>query len=560
MSRHIFTRGFIIVYGIIAGLAMSEIMLRLLPDKTRVDAYGFQYMYLDIYDPLFKETTINNKKYYTTVRPRMRGMMIPMQKDRKTKRIFIIGESTAGGFDTHILEKKFREVLPQYDFEIYNCGMGGYDCFRTRLVGEQVLKYSPDLIITIVGNSEFWGVRRVDPSRHRGLFSHFKTLQLVTTMFYPDTTVRDNDEADRYYVDNMRKLIGEAKMEKVPVVWCTIPNNYRDFHFSNDRRILFEKNFFSAVVDMQRGKYSETEQRFLKLSTTHEDSYIYHYLSLLSELRRDYNKAQNYSRKALDVARYPMSCAPTRNNFMRAISRSDNVVLADIEQKFIRVTPHGLPGFELFKDWCHPWKYTYCLYSDEIIDALYRNNLMNNGDVLAPVNEWRYDTRKVTSYAEVVRDNASEMKENESESIAFTITTLYNAHDHYCPYLIRYLEEIYNLDPGFVAHLDRARPRVEKALEDTGWARYLIGRYDHIWYSMLYHAGEMFRQHGDYRQALAYFDEAITLKPDAFEPYVFRGLTHLSLGNTEQGRKDFKTAVNLQAGINWLVNSNPLMQ
>lgn len=90
----------------------------------------------------------------------LRGSEIIPEKDEMTYRIFVLGGSTIFGQlstsdDTTIpayLEQEFKNLLPEYDVEIINAGIGGATSFHeVELIKEKLIHYNPDLFIAYDG-------------------------------------------------------------------------------------------------------------------------------------------------------------------------------------------------------------------------------------------------------------------------------------------------------------------------------------------------------------------------------------------------------------------------
>ena len=118
----------------------------------------FKYEYLEIHEPFFKIKEQRGKKYYVPQRNKNCAKPFPVNKNSDNIRIFLTGGSFAVDWNTPLLEKQLNGILQQNNFkkscEIINCGMAVYDSYRVSLVIREIVKYQPDLIIVLCGNSD----------------------------------------------------------------------------------------------------------------------------------------------------------------------------------------------------------------------------------------------------------------------------------------------------------------------------------------------------------------------------------------------------------------------
>jgi len=90
----------------------------------------------------------------------------PVEKGASTLRVFALGGSTTQGQPyrtetllAHWLPLRLRAAAPHREIEVVNCGVISYASYRVTAILQEVLGYSPDLILLYTGHNEFLEAR-----------------------------------------------------------------------------------------------------------------------------------------------------------------------------------------------------------------------------------------------------------------------------------------------------------------------------------------------------------------------------------------------------------------
>ncbi|MCZ7587076.1 MAG: hypothetical protein M5R36_29095 [Deltaproteobacteria bacterium] len=67
---------------------------------------------------------------------------------------------------------------------------------------------------------------------------------------------------------------------------------------------------------------------------------------------------------------------PSYNDFLRAYANDEKIVLIDLEHAAERAAEHGIPGDDLFFDFCHMNWPGYRKMSEEVVDVLIRETIV----------------------------------------------------------------------------------------------------------------------------------------------------------------------------------------
>ena len=131
--------------------------LALIPGAASADSRAQKYYYEDISHPFFALDP-SQPGMYRNQRPGSKASLFSAVKPKDGFRVFVIGGSIAGllqySGESGEFAKALEAVLPTKKVEVVNCGMAGYESFREALVEQEILEYTPDLIVLLTGHNE----------------------------------------------------------------------------------------------------------------------------------------------------------------------------------------------------------------------------------------------------------------------------------------------------------------------------------------------------------------------------------------------------------------------
>ncbi len=542
----------VLLLGLLVSLFVGELVLMLVwKESTEEITPQFKYNYLDIYTKAFKKIGRGERARYRSVRPLMEQQVFSVSKNKQTKRIFIIGESTAQQFDISLLQAQLKRVMPQLDFEIINCGMGAYDAYRTRLIGEEIVNYQPDLIIVLVGNSEFHTTRRVNRFRYRGFLSKSHLFRMLTDQINPPLKIDNLKTANTYYRANVLKLFKTIKKRRIPAVLCTLPVNYR--YYNSTRMIPLKYLVFNMLyLHFEDFELSEKMTRSLGGREGFE-SYIYYQLGKLSDKQKHYKEAVDYYSRQLDSAQLPITCPPQRNDLIRQLASENDIVLADIQNRFNRLVPNGIPGFDLFKDNNHVWPSAYQIYSEEIVDAVYAANQKQGKKMLAASANWQTDKLKSTGYEKIVQKIAQDKHGSEHRLLKLLIFSVATHKGPVSMDAVDLVKQIFLINNDFFNTLPSVKEAVIKELLEQIWVNEMQTQVDgnQFWARVQNHIGIGLLQLGQWELGEKHFNRAVRLDGNNYTPFLFRGITRYLAGEKDNAIEDFGTAAEKNPSFDW---------
>lgn len=330
--------------------------------------------------------------HYTMVPSRFRG------EKGKAWRAFILGGSFAMGSEyVHQQHNEERDggiaswlradlaaMAPQQVFEVINAAAGAQNSGRVALVAETVLELEPDLLIVATGNNE--GV--LPPSEVEVWFRQFSGFRWASRLAHgvPDSSERsyytpqdpDTQAITRAFESNLTKIIASAEKRGVRVLLCTLPVNlrYADFQHGHvitpagplselgetcpDCRRLFESGQFQELFEHVRSCDHVESLRFTGLA---------------------YYRLGEFARSRILLEQYteimPRNrCRPSFNDVIRRLAvRHHNVALVDLATAADALSPGGIPGPEIFTDYCHMNWQGYAQMADEILSVMQREKV-----------------------------------------------------------------------------------------------------------------------------------------------------------------------------------------
>lgn len=511
---------------------------------------NFEYGHVEIHQPFFKEQkdSTSGKLRYVNNRSRSQKAEFLMPKPKGMFRIFVLGGSVVLPFSepgTKLAE--FLEILlPERTFEVISLGMGAYDSRRVAMLFPEVLGFEPDLLIVLSGNNEYYGqiIRRPRLYLWRHRFRSFWLFRMMDDAYRraaPGNTGKTDLSAELLipnYESNLRRMSGLAREAQVPLLFSTIPTNLRD-STPQDPYIfpIDDEVFFSGWTSWAAGNCEEGGASFQDYLSRHPKNQfgLFYYAKCLERLGRREEASQYYAQAAsLDVPGDRSS--PVRNKSVRKVSREGGDMLADLEMTFSKASPAGIPGREMFKDSCHFFPEYYPLASHAIIRSIFASETKDN-PVIAEPARWRWERLKGV---EPQLAHPHILNLFFSDSLFRGMFKSLEMGDEYVDQgAVNLFGRVLELQPELLRGLISSKHHM-RGLLASDWSAHLRGQEDLVWDRVLVHAGEAFRRHGDFDNALACFTQAKALAPQQFRPRLGRAITLAQMNRRSQSRDEFK--------------------
>jgi lysophospholipase L1-like esterase len=334
-------------------------------------------------------------------------------KPAGTRRIFALGGSTTQGqpYRTETafpqwLQLRLNAADPAVRHEVINCGGISYASYRVAAILDEVLKYSPDLIVLYTGHNEFLEARTY--SRQRSVprwlarpLAAVSTLRVARVMSRwmidsssndasrltklpsevdtlldhssgMDAYVRDPDWIEgvhQHFTWTMQQMVDQCAAASVPMVLCVPASdlvNTPPFKSEPSRELSLEDR--AEVIRLSNVITSATEKKTAVAAAASILSIDPFYAMALYVIGRDeYDTAKVDSGKAKsnlllakdhDVC--PLRATTTIENTIRGHGDSRSVWLVDIPAALDRrnnkglASPDGMADPQWFVDHVHP--------------------------------------------------------------------------------------------------------------------------------------------------------------------------------------------------------------
>lgn len=265
----------------------------------------------------------------------------PVTKPADTIRMFILGGTAAtllgNGEDVNENAAGFRMI---------NCGMNGYESYRITGVFNEVLKYSPDLIVLLSGNNE-GGDYPCDGVSFK-LRSQFRA-QLERSYGRESGAGPASVKASiEIHETRLTEMAAEARKRKVPLILCTLPTNLSGIPPSGTPP-LEKESFAAGMAAFEKRKFKKAAGLFEKsLKQDPHDLFSRFYLARTFEALKRFNEAKGGYLQVLETDSRTARPSPARNEMIRKVAAREGAGLCDLERAFYNVSKNGIPGFEQF--------------------------------------------------------------------------------------------------------------------------------------------------------------------------------------------------------------------
>lgn len=517
------------------------------------DSFNFTEYYLNIYNAFFKKNHAKDRDTYIPQRIPTEAKAFFAPKAAHTVRIFIVGGSVAFGWDPVQLKECLSSITPDTgrDYEVINCGMGGYDSYRDYLVEKEILSYQPDLIVVLSGNNEgIYNSVKINVTAYHlnKLFRNAWVYRLVDDRFiawcYEHRLLffRDNRRRLIDYGNNLRRMAREARKKKVPIILCTLPYNLRDCPPEGARPA--HKAYFLARFYLDNGQYADAINGFNDFLKNDPNNKLgIYFLGRAYDKLHDYPKARACYVQALELDCFNSRVNPRSNEMLRQVCIKEKAGLADLEKVFIDRAPHGLSGREQFRDPCHWWEDYYFLVSETVIKEIMKENTLRSRIFGEPGN--KLFSYHLPSLEELGKIEGNAERNIEKVMWEIMTTTSENLHERW----ISYLETSYFLSQGSLKNIILLKGKIKELLfNDYTRHDFCVNNphsFEQSWPLLLYYIGETYRRLGKFEESLTCFNEAISLDGNKDLPYLGRALVYYRLGDKQKSEDDIYRAEEL---------------
>jgi lysophospholipase L1-like esterase len=408
----------LLVLSPVALLAVGELGARLLVDPGR-PAFPTPPLFRPLEGPDGPVVNASGERLYSCdgvmvalhADPTVGRRVCTRTKTAGTLRIFTLGGSTTYGLGyapqasfSRFLEVRLRVLLGR-DVEVVNTGISGFDSDLLPGLLDELLAFAPDLLIVYAGHNElkYPHLARVQHPARFALLRMLSRLRLVQGFLRPRSAValpavidtpfllpEDWQRAEDQYAAAIASMAASARDAGVPIFFCEPVSNVldkeprltvvggEDAAAAADRAALVEA--LLALCPAARGKGKllpagvDGEARLAHLEAIlarHPAASLAHYLRARILLAQgDLEAARAAFRRSLETDALPERAPPRLVARLEALLREEDARYVPLANRFTAEAARGVPGNDLYLDYCHPTLRGHWIIADEILAAL----------------------------------------------------------------------------------------------------------------------------------------------------------------------------------------------
>ena len=341
-----------------------------------------------------------------------------------TYRIFALGESTTQGepYSTPTaypawLKINLEIATAGHSIEVINCGGLSYASYRIKAILDEVLHYSPDLIVIYCGQNEFlerrsyagWREVPLPLARASGWLSRVRTIQFVrwavqggadrSQQSLPNRTAlktevdalldysgglenyhRDDpwrEPVVAHYRWNLAQMVEQCQLARVRLILMCPVVNLLDCppmkvelrsDLGSDERERFEAAWSAAQASDQPEQAREHLQAAYQIDPEHAG--VNFFLGRLAWERGDWSAAKEFLTAAKDNDVCPLRALSSMQQAVRETAGQYRVPLVDADQLFSERSPHGIVGNQWLVDHVHPTIEGHQLLGEALCEAV----------------------------------------------------------------------------------------------------------------------------------------------------------------------------------------------
>jgi len=272
---------------------------------------------------------------------------------------------------------------------------------------EQTIHLDPDAVIIFSGNNEFLDEKSLKTQNElldfflESSFQKSSFVRLIYVFLDPiyarmqripflvprirldDHLVNAFGNEIETYRQNMQTIVQLLRRERVPLLLCTVPSNlfwppiYQNRTEINPS-VEYERNVQDCLRLLDNGNTREAEQAIRKMTRVgHENEAMEVYLQgMLHYKLGEYEKAFSSLKAAKDLDPFPTRAVTEFNEIVFEFSQEPGVYLVDLENHFRKKAKHGIVGYDLIGDNCHPTPLGHSLIANKIVESISTNDII----------------------------------------------------------------------------------------------------------------------------------------------------------------------------------------
>jgi len=367
------------------------------------------------YYNVYKDSTLLNFDYFKK------------QKDSRTFRVFVMGESTVKGYPynsngsvSRILKYRLSREFPEMHFDIINCALTNINSYAVLDITKEVVKKSPDAVILYLGHNEYNTMPGVASANKLGsnhfivnsyiYLKKFRSFQALSSLWTvvshklkknPDehylnfsqsvfsrkVFYKSNlyNEGKKQFAENLDHILKILRDHNVPVFIGNLVSNEKDqAPFLSETKTDHGNDgwyrlYMEALRQQKTGDNDKSLELLKKVNSSDSSYALAQYNEgLIAWKLKDFNLSKRCFKNAkeLDLQRFR---APDEfNRIIKEKAVKYKAQLVDIKNDFEKASPNEIIGKELISDHIHPDFSGYFLMAGSFYNAIQNSGLIKS--------------------------------------------------------------------------------------------------------------------------------------------------------------------------------------
>lgn len=347
--------------------------------------------------------------------PMEHQLEIPELKTEGEKRIVFLGASTVEGRPylelgfVNQLKFYLPRLLAENSVQCINRALAGRNStFVLRKLVESLAVDEPDALVVMIAHNEFIELNDLTAEEFSARYTLRKSIYqsallrrirraYLSYLFYHRAEGLLEDQRSQFirgsaryqnrilsYRENMARIVAAARQAGVPLYLCTAASNLLDFPPQQRERLTGQeeqryhrlaRNVYDAVENnLPQEAISLIELALLK---SPEDPMMHFYAGGVYLQLGEVEKARRCFVMAKDLDETILRGLSVFNTIVKELCQQPGLKLVDVEDLFFRESKAGVPGNDLFYDYCHPNVTGHHLIATELVRKFVATGLIS---------------------------------------------------------------------------------------------------------------------------------------------------------------------------------------
>ena len=309
--------------------------------------------------PFFRTEIVRGRQEFVQI-PRHRlfphRQRFALEKPDGLRRIIVIGESSAYALGSVMRGAAERTGLSQR-VEIINMAVSGSDLEQTMRRFREAMQYAPDAIIVLFGHNLFRHHPIVEISPYPGvdrlrlLALKSRLVSLLAQYWNPRMQPGKFQGQGRWlaYRENLSKMADDARRRGVRLALCTVPGNLHFPPLAEDS-VRWAPEFLETKYLYLTGQKESAIRKCRQLLSRKPEPWWNFQLGEWLYQAGRYAQARRRLIAARDMDAWRQRASSVVNGLIREVAGEKRLVLFDFDRMISKSAPHGIPGWDNFKD------------------------------------------------------------------------------------------------------------------------------------------------------------------------------------------------------------------